>query len=95
LDPTPLTPPGTPELPKLIGGTFGQRRDAFIEAFKGRTWPPDTRASLSILADRIKCEHPRSLNAWLPLLHILTVRANGGLGVRAGLGVWGPKNLLL
>jgi hypothetical protein len=41
-------------LPKLIGGTFGQRRDAFIEAFKGENVAPDTRHRALDLADRIK-----------------------------------------
>jgi hypothetical protein len=44
---------GSP-LPKLIGGTFGQRRDAFIEAFKGENVAPDTRHRALDLADRIK-----------------------------------------
>jgi hypothetical protein len=41
-------------LPKLIGGTFVQRRDAFIEAFKGQNVAPNTKERALDLADRIK-----------------------------------------
>jgi hypothetical protein len=41
-------------LPKLSGWSFGQRRDAFIEAFEGKNVAPDARQRALDLAHRIR-----------------------------------------